>query len=140
MYVKTYNYRYFDLIAFNDRTPINFVVIKDWTYFIQKIPLETKSGIIQPKDEIVGLLCNKTSGGFGSLHLKEGFLYYLGKVKFPEETLVLFSEKIGEIEYGYIEIGKGDLFFLNYSGSGRIIEVDKILRYKKPQYKGLFFI
>ena len=49
-------------------------------------------------------------------------------------------EQIGKIEYGYIEIGKGDLFFLNYSGSGRIIEVDKILRYKKPQYKGLFSI
>lgn len=133
MYMKEFKYNGFKLFAFRDNVAINIIEFDQDPEFIEE-PLEGKNNqMVEPGQNIAGLICNKTSAGFGSLHLSRGMIKYLGKVKLPEETLVVFEYIKTGIYYGYIQFMKtdmfdpGPLFFLNYAGSGRIIEVDKIL-------------
>ena len=100
-------------------------------------PLEGKNKIkVDPGQEIYALLCNKTSAGFGSLNLIRGTIKYLGKVQLADDKLVIFEYVKSGVYYGYIELMKtdmfdpGPLFFLNYAGSGRLLEIDEII-YKK---------
>jgi len=132
MYVKEFTYVGFKLIAFKDADINIFKFARPPE--IKPEPLYGRNNqVINCGDKIVGLICKKKSAGFGSLHLKQDCLTYLGRYKTPEREFILFEFKKPGVYYGYKFIDSDDmfdpgcLFFLNYAGSGRIIELDEIL-------------
>lgn len=137
MLVKEFKYVGFKLIAFQDGTAINIIQFDRNPKIIKDPIYSYKQQILSPGNKITGLICNKTSAGFGTLRLIDNYLIYLGKVILPADTLVLFRRRERKkIYFGYIELEKANdlfqpraLFYLNYAGSGRVIELNEILFY-----------
>lgn len=142
MYVKEFKYPGFKLIAFKNADINIFEFSKPPD--IKPEPLHGRNNqIINPGDKVVAIKCNKTSAGFGSLYLKQDHLTYLGRYKTPEREFILFEFKKPGVYYGYKFIEMDDmfdpgiLFFLNYAGAGRMIEIDEIILFKdKNQNQG----
>ena len=132
MYVKEFDYKGFKLAAFQSNEPINIITF-DRGPIIKPDPLKMAGEIIKPGDRVIGLLCKKTSAGFGSFHLKQGSVKYLGKVYLAKHTLIVFEYLKPKVYYGYIHLlpdglfDDGELFYLNYAGSGRVIQVNEVI-------------
>jgi len=136
MYIKEFKYDGFKLCAFSDETPINLVIFERQPVHILQHLHGRDGQSVHPGQKILGLICNKTSAGFGSLNVYSGWLEYRGMVSIKNETLAIFKNNKSDRPLGYIYLKSsnplepGCLFYLNYAGSGRIIEIDRIIFYK----------
>jgi hypothetical protein len=138
--MKAVEFKYdgFKLCAFGDGTPINLIIFDKHPTFILQSLYSKDGNFVYPGQKITGLLCNKTSAGFGSLNVYSGFLEYKGMAKVKNEILAVFKSDKSDRPLGYIYLPSanimdpGCLFYLNHSGSGRIIEIDMIMYYKGP--------
>lgn len=122
----------FQLGAMKHNPDINIIIFKDKPK-IDKVPLKNYSGdqTIDVGQNIVGLIDKRTSAGFGRFHLAESFVRYLGKATAGKHRLILFEINGADDPerhfFGYIELSAGELFFLNWAGSGRLLRIDLVL-------------
>jgi len=138
--IKIVEFKYdgFKLCAFNDGTPINLINFEKYPTLILQSLYAKNGQFVYPGQRITGLICNKTSAGFGSLNVYDGYLEYKGMAKIKKEILTIFKSNKSDRPLGYIYLPSGNLmdpgclFYLNHYGSGRIIEIDLIMYYKGP--------